>query len=339
MISVGKLYAVPPPGTANALVTANAPVPPAGKVTMTDPFDSSISGFRDWLPYSPGRRKCETTCLRYAEAVTRFAAWARQQGRASFAEVTRADLRAYLNTLRGKRGGEAKETTKAVNWWAIRAMYRYLADEEELPDIAKSITMHRPPVPDMITHLDMSQVRALLAACRDPREQAVISVFLDTGVRISEAARLMVTDVCVDNLSARRIIVTGKGGKVRGIVMSAPTALALRRYLRWREKNKHAAAPELWLGARGPMTIGGLDQLIRAIGRRAGIEDIHPHRLRHTWAHHYRLSGGQTDNLTYLAGWEGPAMAIRYGRSAAAERAEIEARSLSLVDRARGHRA
>ena len=85
----------------------------------------------------------------------------------------------------------------------------------------------------------------------------------------------------------------------------------------------------MWLGKRGPLTIAGLDQLIRAIGRRAGL-DIHPHLLRHTWAHHYRLNGGQTDNLVYLAEWEGPVMAIRYSRSAA-ERAEMEARGLSLV--------
>ena len=333
---MGKLYAVRSPGISPDLVTANVPVPPAGKVTMADPFSASISGFSDWLPTSPGRRKCDSTCARYVTVVTRFAAWAREQGRPSFAEVTKADLRAYLKTLHGMHGGQAKESTRAAVWWPIRAMYRYLADEEDLPDIAKSITMHRPPIPDMITHLDMNQVKTLLAACRDPREQAVISVFLDTGVRIAEAAGLKVTDVCVDNLSARRIIVTGKGGKVRGIVISVPTAQALRRYLRWRDKHKHAAAPQLWLGYRGPMTKGGLDQLIRAIGTRAGL-DIHPHLLRHTWAHHYRLNGGQTDNLVYLAGWEGPAMAIRYGRSAAAERAEIEARSLSLIDRARGH--
>ena len=67
------------------------------------------------------------------------------------------------------RGGEATEATKAVNWWAIRALFRYLDDEEGVPDIARSITMHRPPVSDMLTHLDLYQVSQLLAACRDAR--------------------------------------------------------------------------------------------------------------------------------------------------------------------------
>jgi integrase/recombinase XerC len=304
---------------------------------MTDSFEASIAGFRDWLPYSPGRRKCESTCSRYTEIVTRFARWAREQRRASFAEVTKADLRGYLNSLRGMHGCEAAETTKATAWWAIRSLFKYLADEEGVPDIARSITMHRPPVPDMITHLGKDDVGKLLAACQDARDRAVIMVFLDSGVRISEAQALKVTDVCVEDLRSRRLMVTGKGGKVRGVVIGVETAQAVRRYLRERSKSRYADSEALWLGIRGPLTIGGLDQLIRSIGKRAGLE-IHPHLLRHTWGHHYRLNGGQTDNLVYLAGWEGPAMAIRYGRSAAAERAEIEARGLSLVDRMRGHR-
>jgi integrase len=60
--------------------------------------------------------------------------------------------------------------------------------------------------------------------------------------------------------------------------------------------------------------------------------DVHPHQLRHTWAHRYRANGGALDDLVYLAGWTGPAMAIRYGKSAAGERAEAAARRLSLGD-------
>jgi site-specific recombinase XerD len=317
------------------LVTANDPVPLAGKVTVADQFEASIAGFSDWLPTAPGRRKGPSTCTRYITIVTRFAEWARGRGRTSFAEITKTDLRGWLASL---KNGQAAQATKAANWWPIRALYRYLAEEEGLPDISGSITMHAETPPDKITHLDAADVRKLLAACRDAREKAVISVFLDAGVRISEGRALKVTDVMVDDLRSRRLIVTGKGGKVRTVVIGTETAMALRRYLRDRARSEHASAGALWLGKRGPLTICGLDQLIRAIGRRAGL-DIHPHLLRHTWAHHYRLNGGQTDNLVYLAGWNGPAMAIQYGRSAAAERAELEARGLSLVDRTRGHRA
>jgi site-specific recombinase XerD len=195
-----------------------------------------------------------------------------------------------------------------------------------------------PKPPNVITYLDQADVARLVDACQGARERAVIMVFLDAGLRIAEAARLKVTDVCVDNLSARRLMVTGKGDKTRGVVIGMETASALRKYLRERSKSRYADSDALWIGRKGPMTISGLDQLIRKIGKRAGIKEIHPHLLRHTWAHHYRLNGGQTDNLVHLAGWANVTMALRYGRSAAAERAGQEARGLSLIDLTGGRR-
>lgn len=308
--------------------TGTGPTTPRAAV-MTDSFSASIAGYSDWLPFSPGRNKGPATVDRYVGIVTRFAAWCREHGRASFAEVTKADLRAWVNSL---KGGQAAPGTKALSWWAIRSLFRYLSEEEGVPDIARSLTMHAPPVSDRISHLDAGDVRLLLRACQTARERAVIRVFLDSGLRISEAASLKVCDVIVDNLRSRRLIVTGKGGKTRAVVIGTQTAMELRRYLRERQKSPWAECEGLWLGARGPLTVSGLRELVEATGRRASLQ-VHPHLLRHTWAHHYRLNGGQTDNLTYLAGWAGPAMALRYGRSAAAERAEMEARGLSLVDR------
>jgi integrase len=113
---------------------------------------------------------------------------------------------------------------------------------------------------------------------------------------------------------------------------------ALRRYLRWRAETHYADSEASWIGQRCPMAVSGLGRLIRIVGARARVDGMHPHLLRHTWAHYYRLDGGQVDNLTYLAGWSGPAMAMRYGRSAAAERAREEAKGLSVLDRRRGRR-
>jgi integrase len=119
------------------------------------------------------------------------------------------------------------------------------------------------------------------------------------------------------------------------VIIGSRTAMDLHRYLRWRARQAGAGLPDLWLGVRGRLTVSGLDRIIRLAGARAGL-DVHPHLLRHTYCHNYRLNGGSVDNLAYLCGWSGVAMSLRYGASAAAERAEAEARNLSLVDRMRG---
>jgi site-specific recombinase XerD len=301
---------------------------------VADHFSASIAGFADWLPFS-GRHKNARTIRQYVTAARRLADWARKQGRTSFAQLTKADLRRFLSSLPSRSGGTATASSQATVWWAVRSLYAYLAEDEGIADIAKAITVGRPQAGDRISHLDSHEVGKLLKACQTSRELAVISVALDSGLRISELASLQVEDVLVDDLSARRIIVRGKGGKVRGVVIGTSTARALRQYLRkQRAESCYANLPDLWLGERGRLSVQGLDRLIRKVGDRAGLE-IHPHLLRHTWAHHFRLAGGQTDNLCYLAGWSGPAMALKYGKSAAAERAELEARQLSLVDRTR----
>ena len=56
------------------------------------------------------------------------------------------------------------------------------------------------------------------------------------------------TDVLVDDLSARRLIVRGKGDKVRAVVIGVSTARALRKYLQWRSQSQYASLDALWLG-------------------------------------------------------------------------------------------
>jgi integrase len=305
---------------------------------VADHFSASIAGFADWLPFN-GRRKVASTIEQYTDSAQRLAAWAREQGRTTFAELTKADLRAFLGSLHGRYGGPPSEAFRATVWWGIRSLFRYLADEEDCKDLAASITIGRPPDSDHVTHLDADEIDALLKACTDPRDLAVISVALDSGLRIAELASLQVQDVVVDDLRARRILVRGKGSKLRVVIIGTRTAVALRRYLRQRARSPHAGLPDLWLGQRGAMTVNGLDKLVRAAGERAGLEGLHMHALRHSWAHFYRLDGGSVDNLAVLAGWSGVQMAMKYGRSAQAERAEQEAMGLSLVDRQRPRRA
>ena len=82
--------------------------------------------------------------------------------------------------------------------YSIKSLFGYLADEEDCKDITQKITVSRPSGSGRVTHLDADQIDKLLAACSDPRELAVISVFLDAGVRVAEAAQLKVADVLVD---------------------------------------------------------------------------------------------------------------------------------------------
>jgi site-specific recombinase XerD len=188
------------------------------------------------------------------------------------------------------------------------------------------------PTPIPVVALD--DVRRLLATSTardfiDVRDTALIRVLYDTGARLGELVALR-----VDSWDRRSDLLTlaGKTG-TRVVPLAASTGEALSRYLRARKSHAHANRDALWLGPKGPLRDSGVAQLLKRRCDEAGVEAINPHRFRHTWAHAFRAEGGSEGDLMYLAGWSSTTMAHRYGRSAAAERAQLSMRRLALGDK------
>jgi site-specific recombinase XerD len=139
------------------------------------------------------------------------------------------------------------------------------------------------------------------------------------------------------NREAGLVLVTGKGRRTRICPYGAKTGQALDRYLRMREKRPDAAKPWMWLTRQHHGDAHLTDAGLRAIMHRrctlAGIPYLHPHQLRHTFAHEFLSAGGNEGDLMMLAGWRSRAMLDRYGRSAAAERARDAYRRMGFGDR------
>jgi len=190
--------------------------------------------------------------------------------------------------------------------------------------------------------LSVDQLRALLAACAGKtfgarRDTAMVYLLADGGLRLAELAGLTVTDV---DLRERYVYVTGKGTRRSGprhraVPVGVRTMQAADRYLRERRRHPWASKEELWLGdrGRGPLTADGVKAALQRRAAAAGIEGLHPHMLRHTWASQFKEAGGSEGDLMVMGGWRSRAMLDRYGRAAAVERAASAYRRLSLGDR------
>jgi len=232
--------------------------------------------------------------------------------------------------------------TAATKHRGLRAFFKWAESEGEVTE--NPMLRVKPPrvTEQPVPIVSEDELRRLLATCDGPsfddrRDQAILRLFMDTGARRDELAKLRFqpsdpahNDVDLDRGVVR---VMGKGGRERLLPLGAKTVRALDRYLRARTDHRDARRPELWLGKYGPMTAGGLALTLKKRCREAGISPLHLHQFRHTMAHHWLSAGGQEQDLMRIAGWRDSGMLRRYASSTGTGRAIEAHHRLGLGDR------
>jgi len=131
---------------------------------------------------------------------------------------------------------------------------------------------------------------------------------LDTGLRASEICGLIMVNLDMNN---KQITAKGKGKKQRILEISNKTAQTIWRYLITRPKLSDDDS--LFVGKFDlPLTRGGLLQLTKRTGKRAGVRNAHPHRFRHTFAINFLRNGGNIYALQEQLGHSSLDMVKRY---------------------------
>jgi site-specific recombinase XerD len=247
-----------------------------------------------------------------------------------------------ITVVRRGRTQPLASATVSHRYRCLQSFIKYLVDEGVF-DTNPLANLKAPQVDELpVPILTEDRQRALVETCGkgknrpfiDVRDEAIIRLLIDAGGRRREVSNLEVDDLDFEYDVVGVLRKAGrKGTKHSALPFGTRTARALDRYLRVRADHRLAARPELWLAAKGPLTHGGLYQMIRRRGTKIGIEGLHPHQLRHTFAHEFLAAGGSENDLMRLAGWSSRSMLNRYGAAAADDRARASHRLHSPGDK------
>lgn len=193
-------------------------------------------------------------------------------------QITTDELRAFLTDY--QTGNNVSRVTVDNVRRILSSFFSWLEDENY---ILKSPVrrIHKVKTGSLIKDTYTDETLELMRDnCKRARDLAMIDMLASTGMRVGEMVLLNRDDI---NFQERECIVFGKGDKERTVYFDARTKLHLKRYLRERKDDN----PALFVRQKSPFNrlgIGGIEFIVRQMGRKLQINKVHPHKFRRTLA-------------------------------------------------------
>ena len=210
--------------------------------------------------------------------------------------ITTDDLRSYLTDYQAEKKS-SKVTIDNIRR-ILSSFFSWLEDEDY---IIKSPVrrIHKVKTSKTIkeTYTD-ENLELMRDNCVEIRDLAMIDMLSSTGMRVGEMVLLNRADI---DFNERECVVFGKGDKERMVYFDARTKIHLQNYLASRTDSD----PALFVSLHSPhkrLTIGAIELRLRDMGRKLGINKVHPHKFRRTLATMAIDKGMPIEQLQQLLG-------------------------------------
>lgn len=211
-------------------------------------------------------------------------------------EITTYDLRYYLADYKRQRkvsnrtlDGIRRCFSSFFNWLAAEGLIGHN------PCAALSQIKYTKVVKKPYSAPDMERLKR---ACTSLRDLALLEFLYASGCRVSEVVHLNRSDI---NYLTREAIVLGKGNKERTIYLTPVALMHLTDYLNTRTDSN----PCLFASLKAPherLSKAGIETALKIIGKRAGVENVHPHRYRRTLATNLLDRGANIQDVAAILG-------------------------------------
>lgn len=243
---------------------------------------------------------CSTDTIKtYKAQLNKFFEWmAAHNESVKPEEITAIDAVEYRSHLQ-EQGRKPATINTALR--SIEAYCSWLVEEGRLSHNPLGKVKKIDQVQEVPKWLDKSEKYRLIRTAiheKDKRNETIIFTLLLAGLRASELVRLVPEDIAISDRKGSITVRSGKGNKRRVVPIPKELRERFTDYLPTRTASK-------WLfdSQRGEqLTYIGLYQLVDSIGKKAGIENLTPHILRHTYCHDLVSKGVAIEIVAKLAG-------------------------------------
>lgn len=198
----------------------------------------------------------------------------------------------FLNWIEKEKGNSI--STRNQRLAAIHSLFQYI--QMQVPEYMFQCQQiigipYKKAEKKTIGYLNEEKTKKLLSSPdistkKGRRDQALLSLLYDSGARVQELADLTVGDIRLD--TPAQVKLTGKGRKTRSVPLMDKTVLLIKNYLKEQKLDTpiYSTHPLFYNSQRKKLTRQGIAYILKRYANMCGIEEISPHRIRHTKAMH-----------------------------------------------------
>lgn len=254
-----------------------------------------------FLAYLKNQNKASATILAYGKDLSQLNQFLADLGRQTVDQIQKEDLEAFLKKL-GADGFTTKSLSRKLN--SLKTFYRF-AKSQDFVEYDQTQEIAHPKYETKAPRiLSKMEYRALRDSCReDLRTSAIVEIFLQTGLRISELANLKLADIknkqSFSSNNELRIQAL-ESHRERMVPLNKPAMAALENYLKIRPQTKDTT---IFITKTGkPLLIRNIRTALDRYFRLAGIENACVNDLRHTFITQQLANGTPVNVIAKLVG-------------------------------------
>ncbi len=279
----------------------------AGKKT------SSINYRDSFAQFLTESERSAYTIKNYLCDLDAFAQWLKSFGNEEFSPtlITPTNLREYKHYL--DETLELKPQTinrklsslrSFLNWAGVEGYF----PDNRLPHVPQPIR-EQASAPKWLDRLSQHALCRIVEKGRNPRDIALVKLLLNTGLRVSELCALTWNNIKISPKKGRLSVNHGKGSKRREIPLNKDARQVL---LELGYKKKKGCSERVFIGQRGAMSPRGIESTLRKYVKQTDLEEVSPHKLRHTFCKNLIDSGVSLEKVATLAGHDNLETTRRY---------------------------